>query len=310
MFDSPYKYMFLLFLYFEIGSGCEDVYKVMVNYSVGHKDLRITNEQGDLVETTEDALWVEITKCDLKKLSKSLFITSASDLSLLVSKCQIEEIEMNFLNGLGISVLLVVQNPLKIIRRHTFVNHGILSIDLSFNNIETIENEAFMNLPNLETILLYNNSLQRFPSEAFSDLPNLENLDLYGNNIKKVDRCSFGFFQRDESKILLGVNQIINVDVGAFENFTSQNASISLRNNLIESLPEGLFDNNMFLCVDLACNKFRTTAEDLCLRNCSICYLLIICNNDWAEGYDLSRSGSRLHVAVSSQLSSLWMVFT
>jgi hypothetical protein len=60
MFDSPYKYMFLLFLYFEIGSGCENVSKVMVNYSVGYKDLRITNEQGDLVETTEDALWLAI----------------------------------------------------------------------------------------------------------------------------------------------------------------------------------------------------------------------------------------------------------
>jgi Leucine-rich repeat (LRR) protein len=141
---------------------------------------------------------------------------------------------------------------------------------------------------------LYNNSLQRFPSEAFSDLPNLEYFDLYGNKIKKIDRCSFGIFQRDEAKILLGGNQIVDVDVGAFENFTSQNASISLTNNLIESLPKGLFDNNMFLCVDLACKKFRTTAKDLCLRNCSIRYLLIICNNYWAEGFDLSRSGSRL----------------
>jgi Leucine-rich repeat (LRR) protein len=73
--------------------------------------------------------------------------------------------------------------------------------------------------------MLYN-SLQRFPSEAFSDLANLENLDLYGNKIKKIDRCSLGFFQRDETKILLGDNQIVDVDVGAFENFTSQNASI------------------------------------------------------------------------------------
>jgi hypothetical protein len=124
----------------------------------------------------------------------------------------------------------------------------------------------------------------------------MENLDLYGNKIKKVDRCSFGFFQRDETKILLGSNQIVDVDVGAFENFTSQNAFISVRNNLIESLSEVLFDNNMFYCVDLACNKFRSTAEDLCPRNCSIRYFLIICNNYWAEGYDLSRSGSPLHI--------------
>jgi hypothetical protein len=55
LLDSPYKNMFLIFNFSEISSGCEDVYKVMVNYSVGHKDLRITNEKGDLVETTQDS---------------------------------------------------------------------------------------------------------------------------------------------------------------------------------------------------------------------------------------------------------------
>jgi hypothetical protein len=34
-------------------------------------------------------------------------------------------------------------------------NHGILSIDLSLNKIETIESEAFMSLANLEAIFLY-----------------------------------------------------------------------------------------------------------------------------------------------------------
>jgi hypothetical protein len=81
------------------------------------------------------------------------------------------------------------------------------------------------------------------------------------------------------------------VDVRAFENFTSQNSSIILNINLIESLPEGLFDNNTFFSLDLSCNKFQETPKGLCRKDCSIRELLVIFNRCRAK--ILPRSGSR-----------------
>jgi Leucine-rich repeat (LRR) protein len=75
-----------------------------------------------------------------------------------VLRCQIEEIEINFLTGLGIfSKLVVNYNPLTILRRHTFANHAIQIIDLSSNKIRTVKDEAFMNLPNITAIRMQNN---------------------------------------------------------------------------------------------------------------------------------------------------------
>jgi hypothetical protein len=167
----------------------------MIQYTVGYKDQKATHETGDMVVAPEDSSWMSISYCELKKLSKSLFNINVRDLSLLVSRCQIEEIEINFLTGLGIfSKLVVNYNPLTILRSHTFANHAIQIIDLSSNKIRTVENEAFMNLPNITAILVQNNLLQRFISESFSNVPRLVRLDLSWNKITKVDCFSFQKF--------------------------------------------------------------------------------------------------------------------
>jgi hypothetical protein len=109
---------------------------------------------------------------------------------------------------------------------------------------------------------------------------------LIGNKIKKIDRCSFGFFLRDEAKILLGGNQIVDVDVGAFENFTSQNASISVRNNLTESLPEGLFLITTCFYVSTWHVISFVQLRETCAQGIAAFAIL----------YDLSRSGGPFHI--------------
>jgi hypothetical protein len=279
MFCRQRKIVFFFFLFFGTCFRCEDFQRVIIQYTVGYNDQEDIHETGDMVVAPENSSWIAIRYCELKKLSKSLFNINVRDLSLLVSRCQIEEIEINFLTGLGIfSKLVVNHNPLTILRRHTFANHAIQIIDLSSNKIRTVENEAFMNLPNIIAIRMQNNLLQRLISESFSNVPRLVRLDLSLNKITKVDCFSFQFFQQDEAVIELDDNKIVEVDVRAFENFTSQNSSIILNDNLIESLPEGLFDNNMFSSVDLSCNKFLETPKGLCRKDCSIRELLVIFN--------------------------------
>jgi Leucine-rich repeat (LRR) protein len=277
MFCRECKIVFFFSLFFGTCFRCEDFQRVMIQYTVGYKDQKTTHETGNMVVVPENSSSISISYCELKKLSKSLFNVSATGLSLFVTQCQIKEIEINFLNGLGIwSYLSMSFNPLEILRRYTFANDGIQIINLSSNRIRTIENEAFINLPNISEILLQNNLLQRLIPEYFSNVPCLAKLDLSLNKIRKLDRFSFRFFQQHGAVIKLDDNKIVEVDVRAFENFTSQNSSITLTNNLIESLSKGLFDNNMFSSVDLSCNKFQKTLKNLCRKNCSIHKTLVI----------------------------------
>jgi hypothetical protein len=96
------------------------------------------------------------------------------------------------------------------------------------------------------------------------------------------------------------------VDVRAFENFTSQNSSITLTNNSIESLSKGLFDNNMFSSVDLSCNEFQKTPRNLCRNNFSINKTLVIFNKCQAK--IIPRSGS--HSLSDNLYLLICMVFT
>jgi hypothetical protein len=178
---------------------CKDFQRIMMNYSVGCKDQNVSYETGDVVVASEGSSWITINNCDLKKLCKSLFNVSATGLFLFVTQCQIEKIEINFLNRLGIwSELSMSFNPLHILRRYTFANDGIRIIDLSSNMIRRVENEAFINLPNITEIHLQSNLLQRFNSKSFSNVPSLVILDLTWNKIKGSIVVRFYFFNKME----------------------------------------------------------------------------------------------------------------
>jgi hypothetical protein len=104
--------------------------------------------------------------------------------------------------------------------------------------------------------------IQHLNPETFLNLSNVDALNLFYNKIEAIGRSSFKFFQKSESDIDLNGNCISEVDVRAFENFITTDAYIALRNNSIQILPQGIFDNHTFKDIDLSFNKiikFRKT---------------------------------------------------
>ncbi|MCP9266007.1 SLIT2 [Dirofilaria immitis] len=59
----------------------------------------------------------------------------------------------------------------------------LVKLDLSYNRIVTIENEAFTNLTKLSTLMLSYNKLQCLEEKAFTHLTSLRILSLHGNDI-------------------------------------------------------------------------------------------------------------------------------
>ncbi|BFZ09770.1 hypothetical protein BsWGS_12809 [Bradybaena similaris] len=63
------------------------------------------------------------------------------------------------------------------------LNDTITSLDLSFNNISFIDNQAFLNLPKLEWLNISHNNLQYLNNDSFFGLSSLKGLDLHGNKL-------------------------------------------------------------------------------------------------------------------------------
>jgi hypothetical protein len=267
------KNIFNLILFITTASRSEDIQTKMFSYSLTLKNHHLLEGQGDVAVAPEGVTAVVISNCNynMKKLSKSLFNISNTVCTIFVNRCYIEEIEVDFLNGLEISsTFLLSFNPIRNIRKHTFRNHGVEAIDLSFNKITTIENEAFVNLFKLEKLSLNQNRIQRLRFEAFSNLPKLISFLMEFNNIEKISRGCFQFIQQDKALISLKNNEITEVDAKTFENFTAKNGYVIFKNNYIEDLPKGLFDNHTFSLVDFSINKIRQIPQELCRIDCKI----------------------------------------
>jgi Leucine-rich repeat (LRR) protein len=266
-YEMIFSFSFLIAIVF----GCEGSQTTKISYKLLLKNLTYLKEEGNVVTTTEEVTQVIIGKCSLKQLCKNTFNLAKTGSDIAIRECKIEEIEVDILNGLNVLTSFTVNyNPIRNIKRHTFRNHGVLDIDLSFNKITTIESEGFVNLSKLEQISLNQNLIQRLQFEAFSNLPKLKFFLVEQNRIKKIGRSCFQFVQKDEAIISLSHNKITELDVAAFENFASKNANIIVKYNSIENLPEGLFDNHVFLTIDLSLNKIHNVPRTVCRNNCQI----------------------------------------
>ncbi|KAF7273812.1 hypothetical protein GWI33_013503 [Rhynchophorus ferrugineus] len=83
-------------------------------------------------------------------------------------------------------------NNLKTISQHTFVNLPQLEhLYLDDNKLENLDRRAFMNLEHLKILNLKGNKLTNVSYETFQNLPELEDLDMAYNNLKTFDFLMF-----------------------------------------------------------------------------------------------------------------------
>ncbi|KAK9879164.1 hypothetical protein WA026_004016 [Henosepilachna vigintioctopunctata] len=99
-------------------------------------------------------------------------------------------------------------NNIKSLKQHTFVELPCLQqILLDDNKIENIERRSFMNLENLKRINLKGNKISKITYEAFQNLPELEDLDMSYNNINTFD---FSMFDQVGTLAMFHVNMSHN----------------------------------------------------------------------------------------------------
>lgn len=136
----------------------------------------------------------------------------------------------SFVHGYNLVQLDLRRNHIAMVPANVFNGLNRLeTVNLAYNKITRVEPDAFNHVLALETVILSNNLLRIIESGAFTEAGNLTELYLESNNILNI-----------ESDAL----KIPHLEI------------ISLKDNRLTSLPEGVFDHAMRLeKVDLSNNE-------------------------------------------------------
>ncbi|XP_029651540.2 uncharacterized protein LOC115224769 [Octopus sinensis] len=118
---------------------------------------------------------------------------------------------------------------------------NVISLDLSENEITSIEEESFQNVRYLKYLWLHDNNIMNIEEGSFQNLSNLERLSLINNNIKDIKKETFQNLTNLEF-LYLEKNGIKKIEKGTFQNLANLNA-LHLDNNEITVIGEGSFHN-------------------------------------------------------------------
>ncbi|XP_072419306.1 leucine-rich repeat-containing G-protein coupled receptor 6 isoform X2 [Chiloscyllium punctatum] len=125
--------------------------------------------------------------------------------------------------------------------------HFLEELRLSGNHLAQIPMHAFAGLYNLKVLMLQNNQLKRLPSEALWDLPNLQSLRLDANLISDIPHNSFEGLH-SLRHLWLDDNALTQIPVQALNNLPSLQA-MTLALNKIAHIPDYAFVNLSSLVV-------------------------------------------------------------
>lgn len=140
---------------------------------------------------------------------------------------------------------------------------NLKEINLSYNQITKIEDNAFNGLINLETLDLYNNNLTKILASNFNSLNNLKKLDLSNNQINSIDANAFSILTR--LNILILSNNYITIIKDNYFNKLINLEELILSYNKIRKIEDNAFTNTnltRLITLDLIYNNIITLDID------------------------------------------------
>lgn len=112
--------------------------------------------------------------------------------------------------------------------------HGLLSLDISVNELERLPKECLHGLVQLKRLNLSTNRL-RMLDEFTMELAYLESLDISYNQLERIDRNTLQNL-RELRELRLAGNRIASVIVDSFQ-FLNSLTLLDLRENQFQQLP-------------------------------------------------------------------------
>lgn len=145
--------------------------------------------------------------------------------------------------GWEVSILIEGAN-LTTIEPEAFLNVKIHSIDITYNELETLTKGMFVNV-SVRQLFINDNKIKTIEAGTFDSIRPYDRygsfmLGLYKNRLESISK---GWFNNlDINSLFLSDNRITFIEKGSFENMPSLER-IDLAGNLLETIDEGIFNN-------------------------------------------------------------------
>lgn len=206
---------------------------------------------------------------------------------LTINGTQVKEINENMLNDLPPCVMFVsiMHSSVDIIKNNVIRNSNILVFEIRDSKIQTIEREAFKNLPSLSHVFvsrinisdmefvgnlpetvrslwLHETNTSHIPEEVFVNLIKLTDLHLQGNKIFEISKSTFKGL---DNLITLDLerNSIETIEGNTFDNFPRL-TFLSLKNNNITVLEKGFANKlNKLYSLDISGNPIEKLEQGI-----------------------------------------------
>lgn len=195
------------------------------------------------------------------------------DLSYNHIKTNIETVM--FLNNIALEYLDLYSNNIAVIKDRAFSHCNLSFFNLEGNNVSgTIGEYTFQDLFNISKLDLSKQNINQINNNAFSTMKSLVHLNLSANHIGLVENASFA---NTTIKVLdLSYNLVPNLDF--LQNSLTNLTELYINNNVITVVPKNCFINQTKLeTLDLSMNRI-TTIEKYGLPLINLQYLKIFGN--------------------------------
>ncbi|CAH3983989.1 unnamed protein product [Pieris brassicae] len=187
----------------------------------------------------------------MKELPRSLLGNLQSLRHIYIQRCGIEILPYDlFVNSSQITNISLAYNDIGSLQESTFNDQiNLLELDLSHNNLKTLEPKLFSSLVRLEKLELAYNSIEEISGSTFSSLLSLIYLNMEHNNLKTISSYLFSN-NKQRMSISFAYNEL------HFKNKELQNNSWT--SNTISPFAHTF---NLKL-LNLSHNKFEATYDD------------------------------------------------
>ncbi|XP_078618854.1 uncharacterized protein LOC144886219 [Branchiostoma floridae x Branchiostoma japonicum] len=154
--------------------------------------------------------------------------------------------------------IILYGNEITALWQYDFLRYWhLLALDLGYNQISSIDSEAFYNMTILYDLRLHGNQLTSLRVNMFEGLDNLEVLHLYNNDISSIEIGTFSSTPK-LATLVLRQNSISAIAAGTLSNL-SRFRSLDLSNNRINNFPVDLLANLSTLShLDMENNQMET----------------------------------------------------
>lgn len=230
---------------------------VLANIEVLDPDQNVVFTGEHLEDRTDDDVHiVRVTNSNTPFVIPQIFSTFSNVKILNIFTSHLEAI--NLPESAFLDEIYIQGNNISVIENETFSGQTNLTyLNLRNNTIEEIEEDAFVGLEALESLVLIANNIQTLARRTLHPLTNVRYVDFERNNLTRIDE---EIFSRNTlvSTLYLEYNQISEITPRFIQNFSDSLTYINLSGNV---------------CVD---RTFSVNREDVfgrivinnALRNC------------------------------------------